>query len=69
MTDAEQELMINSLVKIGNHKRVIQECEPNIAFPGTLSNWMVKRTLVALNLYREALSKYGDTKTRKARKT
>jgi len=59
MTNAEEELLIESLVKIGNHKRVIQECEPNISFPGTLHKWMVKRTLTALVLYKEALSKYG----------
>ncbi len=41
---------IEAIIKIGNHKRVIKECEPNIMEPLQLKEWMVIRTLYSLGL-------------------
>jgi len=43
--------LLESLTKIGNHPRVVKECEPNIAFPQKLETWMVKRTLKSCELF------------------
>lgn len=43
--------VIEALIKIGNHKRVVKICEPNIMEPMELKEWMVRRTLVAMELF------------------
>ena len=45
-----EDFLIESLVKIGNQKKVIEMCEPNIMQPLQLSEWMVKRVLKAQEL-------------------
>ena len=45
------ELLVNALVKIGNHDVVMKECEPNVTQPMELEEWMVKRTLYSLLLF------------------
>ena len=49
--------LIESVVKIGNHERIIKECEPNIFCPQELKSWMVKRTLYAWGLLEDELYK------------
>ncbi len=61
MTNNEQdELIIESIVKIGNSPNIIKNCEPNIAFPMQLKPWMIKRTLVSLQLFRKELDNYAN---------
>jgi len=48
-------VILESLVKIGNHKKVIDECEPNVCFHFQLEPWMVKRTLKAQELLQNEL--------------
>ena len=47
--------LIEAIVKIGNHKRIIKECEPNIMQPLELKSWMVKRTLYAWGLLEDEI--------------
>ena len=57
--------LIESVVKIGNHERIIKECEPNIFCPQELKVWMVKRTLYAWGLLENELYKrYRRSNTR-----
>lgn len=42
--------IIDALVEIGNHKRVIEVCEPNIMQPLQLERWMVSRVILAQEL-------------------
>ncbi len=41
---------IDAIVEIGNHKKVVTVCEPNIMQPLELKAWMVVRTLYSLGL-------------------
>lgn len=56
--------LIESIVKIGNHKRVIDLCEPHVMQPLQLESWMVRRTLVSWMLLDDEVqrSKQGDNK-------
>ena len=47
--------MIDAIVTIGNHERIIKECEPNVSKPMELKKWMVVRTLKAFLLFEEAM--------------
>ncbi len=42
--------VIKAIVTIGNEKNMIKLCEPNVAEPMELKEWMVKRTLTSLKL-------------------
>ncbi len=42
--------IFDALVEIGNHKRVIEACEPNIMQPLQLERWMVNRIILAQEL-------------------
>ena len=52
--------LVEAIVKIGNHKRIIKECEPNIFCPMELKGWMVKRTLYAWRILEDEI--YKDTR-------
>jgi hypothetical protein len=54
------EHIIEALTTIGNEPRVIKMCEPNIALPGTLHEWMVLRVLTALDIFQKVLSTYKE---------
>ena len=45
--------LIEAIVKIGNLKKVIEVCEPQVCFSMDLQGWMVKRTLKAQELLQE----------------
>ena len=45
-----EDFIIEVLVKIGNTKRVMEICDPNIFCPQTLKDWMVIRTFKALEI-------------------
>ena len=48
---------IDAIVEIGNHKKVIKVCEPNIMQPLQLKTWMVVRTLYSLGLLLDEVGK------------
>jgi len=52
-----EDFVIDALVTIGNVKKVVEICEPNIFCPQTLKGWMVVRTLKALELLKERIPK------------
>jgi len=41
------------LAKIGNREEVKEACEPNICYRMELKPWMVKRVIIAMDLYLE----------------
>ena len=45
-----EDFIIDALVTIGNAKKVMETCEPNIMESMKLKPWMVLRTLKALEL-------------------
>ena len=47
------DLLVEALVKIGNHKKVKELCEPHVSRPLELDKWMVVRVLKALELFEE----------------
>ena len=55
-----EDFLIESLIKIGNHKRIIEICEPNIMQPLQLEEWMIRRTLMAWWLLEDELQKQED---------
>ena len=54
--------IIDALVTIGNAKKVIELCEPNIFCPMELKSWMVIRTLKALELLEDEWKLYQATR-------
>ena len=52
--------IIKALVTIGNHKKVMEISEPNVMQPLELQGWMIKRTLVALELLEDEWRIYQD---------
>ncbi len=48
------DVIIDSIVQIGNLKKVKKMCEPQVMQPLQLENWMVVRTLKAIELIQEA---------------
>jgi uncharacterized protein YpbB len=38
---------LERIVKRANSKKIIKECEPQVAFPMQIDKWMVRRVLVA----------------------
>jgi len=50
-----EDYIIEALVTIGNHKRVMTICEPQVMKPFEITYWQVKRTLVALELLENEL--------------
>lgn len=48
---------IDALVKIGNSKKAIELCEPNIMQPMQLEKWMAKRILKAEELLYDEVRK------------
>ena len=55
-----EDYIIDALVQIGNHKKLIEYCEPNIMESFQLETWMVKRTLAALDLLEKEYLLLGD---------
>ncbi len=51
------DVLIESLVKIGNHPKVIKMCEPNIIWPQELQSWMVVRVIKAQELLQKEWDK------------
>jgi len=49
--------IVEALAIIGNTKKVVERCEPNIFCPQELKAWMVKRTLRALELFEDEFSR------------
>ena len=49
------DIIVEALVRIGNHEKVMAACEPNIMQPLTLDSWMVKRTLYSLLLFKKEM--------------
>ncbi len=47
---------IDRLTEIGNDKKCWEQCELNVAYHFELKKWMIKRTLVALDLLKEETS-------------
>ena len=47
---------IEAIVKIGNQKKVIDACEPQVCDPKPLSGWMVTRILYAKALLEDELN-------------
>ncbi len=47
--------IIDAIVTIGNHERVIKECEPDVSKPMKLKKWMVVRSIKAYLLFEEAM--------------
>ncbi len=54
------EIIVEALVKIGNHEKVMAACEPNIMQSLELKEWMVKRTLYSLLLFKETWDKMQE---------
>ena len=50
--------IIKALVTIGNAKKVIKICEPNIMEHMELKSWMIKRTLKSLELFENEYKKW-----------
>lgn len=48
----DNETLVNAVLKIGNHEEVKRVCESNIFYHQELQPWMVKRTLMALGLFK-----------------
>ena len=44
---------IEALVKIGNLRDVIEECEPSVCYHFQVEDWMVKRILKAQELFED----------------
>ena len=49
----DNETLINAVIKLGNHDEIKRVCEPDILCRQDLQYWMVKRTLIALTLFKE----------------
>lgn len=45
--------LIDALVEIANHKKVITVCEPNVMQPLKIERWMILRVLKAQQLFQE----------------
>jgi len=56
-----EDFIIEALVTIGNAKKVIEICEPNIMESLPLKPWMVVRTLKALELLESEWELYQNT--------
>ncbi len=61
--------VIGALAQIGNHKRVKKLCEPQIMEPLKLEKWMVKRTLISLELFEKEWKRNEAKQGQKTRKT
>lgn len=58
-----EDYIIEAIVQVGNHKRVIGICESQVMQPQSLTFWQAKRTLVALELILAELEREQDTST------
>jgi len=56
--------LIEAIAKIGNHKRITKECEPNIFCPQELKYWMVKRTLYSWRLLEDEIQRSQQSDNR-----
>ena len=64
-----EDFVLESLVEIGNHKRVKKICEPQVMEQLKLEKWMVKRTLVSLELFEKEWKRNEAKQGQKTRKT
>jgi hypothetical protein len=64
MTD---DCIIEAIVKIANHEKVIKELEPHVAFPMKVEAWQVKRILKAQELLQNEWDKLRKTNTKRTR--
>lgn len=53
----EEEQIIDLILEAGNHPRLMKEVEPNIVKPFLLESWMVRRTLTAWAVVKEAIER------------
>ena len=60
------DLVIDALVEIGNHEKVVKVCEPDVFCPQELKGWMVRRTLYALGLFEQEMEKCNLTNKTKS---
>ncbi len=49
MTDLD-DAIVEAIIKIGNHPKIVKQIEPNICEPLKLEPWMVVRTIKVWNL-------------------
>lgn len=61
--------LVNALVKIGNHQATLKICEPDVMQPMNLEAWMVKRTLVSLELFNQVAKEESELRKANARGT
>uniref|UniRef100_A0A6M3LRW8 Uncharacterized protein n=1 Tax=viral metagenome TaxID=1070528 RepID=A0A6M3LRW8_9ZZZZ len=54
-----EDYLVESLVMIGNHSKIVGACEPSVMQPLNLEAWMVRRALVALAVF-EQVAKERD---------
>jgi len=54
--------ILNALLKIGNHKKVQEICEPHVMQPLKLEPWMVRRTMKAVFLFSQEYEKMKEGK-------
>ncbi len=55
------DVVIEAIVKIGNQPNFVKMVEPDIFCPLELQKWMVRRTLMVLELFEDELHK--DTRS------
>jgi len=55
--------IVEALIMIGNSKAVITECEPQVCFHESLTVWMIRRTLRAIEILNKLLEKNRDGET------
>ena len=53
----EEGQIIDLILEAGNHPKLMKTLEPNIIRPMKLESWMVRRTLVARAVVKEAIDK------------
>lgn len=53
----EEEQIIDLILEAGNHPRLMKELEPHIVKPFLLEPWMVRRTLTAWAIVKEAIER------------
>ncbi len=56
--------LIEAIIKIGNNPKFIQSVEPNIMQPLQLSEWMVKRTMKAVELLYDEIQRTKQSDNR-----
>ncbi len=58
-----EDYIIDALLQIGNHKKVMEMCEPQVMQPLQLQEWMVKRVLKAQELLENEWELYQNSRS------